>query len=111
MEKCIHNLWKISVVGPVVLQPEISHAHAPIRRAHALILCVCAVLEYSLASFSFLVESAFSTVQSLTFAPVLFKVRMELPSIERKCFELKFVIVGKLQLFPIESPFCTVFSC
>ena len=46
------NLWKISVLGPVVLQPEISHAHAPIRRVHALILWVCAVLEYSLASLA-----------------------------------------------------------
>ena len=50
VEECIHNLWKISVLGPVVLQPEINYAHAPIRRAHALILWVCAVLEYSLAS-------------------------------------------------------------
>ena len=38
VEECIHNLWKISVLGPVVLQPEISHA--PIQRAHALILWV-----------------------------------------------------------------------
>lgn len=38
-------------------------------------------------------ETPFSTVQSLTFARVLFEARTEVPSRERKRFELRFVIV------------------
>ena len=33
MEKSIHNLWKISVLEPVILQPEINHVHVPILLA------------------------------------------------------------------------------
>ena len=53
------------------------------------------------------------TVWSLTFAQVLFKARTEVPSKERKRFELRFVIVAscyKLQLFLIDESLFSTFS-